>query len=307
MEIIAETNKDNEYEQLKKDNEGKIHISFSEFSKFQVCGHKHLLEKYLKLVVEPPSIHLVFGNSIHKAIEIGIKNKSDKEKRVQVFKEDFTKVMMDTMKDNPDYRHLENYTKEGENIIRYLSTEAILEKYDVIGVEYTLYEQLFGIFYFKGFIDLIVRDKVTGRYVIIDWKTSGQQWDVSKKKKDKIFMAQMRFYKYFFAKKQNIPMSEIDCKYVVLNRLIDKNYHEGGYGKLQPVEIYADEADIEESLKLLAESINNIHIKNSFPKAKLIGKKGSCFFCPYKSNIGLCNGDEKQGVQLLKESRQKAI
>lgn len=117
-------------------------------------------------------------------------------------------------------------------------------------------------------------------------------------------MSQMRFYKYFFSKKEGIPMDQIDCRYVVLNRLKNKKYPEFGFGKLQPVEIFADENDIEESLKLLAETMKSIHILNVFPKAKLIGKKSNCFFCPHKNNIGYCNGDEKQYIQLLQESRR---
>lgn len=282
---------------------GNIHISFSEFSKFQSCGHKHLLEKYLKLVPDTTTIHLIFGNSIHKAIELGIKSKSDVNKRVLIFQEDFTKEMMDKMRDSLEYKKLNQFLLEGENIIRYLSTEKLLKKYEIIGVEYLLYEPLFGIFHFKGFIDLIVRDKKTGRYVIIDWKTSGQEWDVSKKKKDIIFMCQMRFYKYFFSIKENIPFDQIDCRYVVLNRLQDKNYPEGGFGKLQKVEIFADEDDIAQSLELLAQTIKSIHIDNFFSKAKLNNQKGSCFFCPHKNNIGLCNNDEKQYVELLNKSR----
>jgi len=306
MDLInLDVDKDSEYIRLQQENKDKIHISFSEFSKFQSCGHRHLLEKYLKIAEEPTSIHLIFGNSIHKAIEIGIKTNSDKEKRVTTFKEDFTKEMMDKMRDSTEYKNLNQFLVEGENIIRYLSTEKILRKYDIVGVEYALYEPLYGIFYFKGFIDLIVQDKITKRYVIIDWKTSGEAWDVSKKKKDTIFMAQMRFYKYFFSKKQNVPMEEIDCKYVVLNRLKNKKYPEFGFGELQTVEIFADKNDIEESLNLLANTLKSIHIDNMFPKAKLIGQKGNCFFCPHKNNIGYCNGDEQQYVQLLKESRQQ--
>ncbi len=301
--VEKEIDKNEQYKLLQEENGNKIHISFSEFSKFQNCGHQHLIEKYLKLVPDTTSIHLIFGNSIHKAIELGIKNKSDKEKRVEIFREDFTKEMMDKMKDADDYKNLGQFLVEGENIIRYLSTEKILKKYDIVGVEYVLYEPLFGPFYFKGFIDLIVRDKITKRYVIIDWKTSGEEWDVSKKKKDTIFMSQMRFYKYFFSRKENIPMEEIDCKYVVLNRLVNKKYPEFGFGKLQPVEIYADEADIEQSIILMADSLKSIHIDNFFPKAKLNGKKGNCFFCQHKNNIGLCNSDPEQYKHMLKESR----
>lgn len=297
-------NKELEYQNLNTVATGKIHISFSEFSKYQQCGYKHLIEKYLGLVVEPPSIHLIFGNSVHKAIEIGIKTKIDVEKRVNCFREDFYMEMMNKMRDNEDFNKMNSFLDEGENIIRYLSTEKILKKYKVIGVEYPLYEKIFGIFYFKGFIDLIVQDIETGNYVIIDWKTSGEEWDVSKKKKDSVFMCQMKLYKYFFSRKENVPLDKIQCKYVVLNRLKNKKYPEMGYGQLQTVEIYSNPEEIEEALYKVAETIKRIHIDNDFQKAKLIDLKKNCFFCPHKTNFGLCNNSTTQHKEILKESRE---
>lgn len=293
--------KDLHYKQLIEENAGKIHISFSEFSKYQSCGHRHLIEKYLKLVGEETSIHLIFGNSVHKAIEYGIRDKSNVEDRVMAFREDFTKEMRNNLADSPEIKNLDAFLGQGENIIRSLSTEKILKNYDVIGVELPLYEKIFGMFHFKGFIDLILKNKSTGRILIIDWKTSGEQWDVSKKKKDKTFMAQMRLYKYFFAKKQGVEIDEIDCKYVVLNRLKSKKCPELGFGEIQPVEIFSDHADIEDSLTMVAEVVRDIHLKNYFPKAKFMKRTDSCFFCPYKNDFSLCDSDPEQYKRFLSQ------
>jgi ATP-dependent helicase/DNAse subunit B len=54
----------------------KIHISFSEFSLFNQCGHRHLIEKHLKLVEPEFSVHLFFGNAIHSSIEKSLNNGS---------------------------------------------------------------------------------------------------------------------------------------------------------------------------------------------------------------------------------------
>lgn len=291
--------KDQQYLDLIEQNSGKIHISFSEFSKYQSCGHRHLIEKYLKLVEEETSIHLIFGNSIHKAIELGIKDKYDVEKRVLTFREDFTRNMQNNLRESQEYQELNNYLEQGENIIRSLSTEKILDKYDVVGVELPLYEKLYNNFHFKGFIDLILKDKKNERYLIIDWKTSGESWDISKKKKDITFMAQMRLYKYFFARKNNISFEEIDCKYIVLNRLKSKKCPELGFGEIQPVEIFSDSNDIEGSLTEVAQTIQKIHIKNHFPKAKFNSKTSNCFFCPYKNNFSLCDSDPEQYKKML--------
>jgi hypothetical protein len=294
-------NKDQQYLDSIEQSAGKVHISFSEFSKYQSCGHRHLIEKYLKLVGEETSIHLIFGNSIHKAIELGIKEKSSVQERVLNFREDFSREMHNNLKNSPDFNELDNYLNQGENIIKTLSTEKILEKYNIVGVELPLYEKIYGIFHFKGFIDLILQDKKTNRYVIVDWKTSGEAWDVSKKKKDITFMAQMRLYKYFFARKQGVSFDEIDCKYVVLNRLKSKKCPELGYGEIQSVEIFSDVNDIESSLTVVAETMEKIHIQNHFPKAKFEKKTGNCFFCPYKNNFAMCDSDPNQYKKFLSQ------
>jgi hypothetical protein len=294
-------NKDQQYLDSIEQSAGKVHISFSEFSKYQSCGHRHLIEKYLKLVGEETSIHLIFGNSIHKAIELGIKDKSSVEERVLNFREDFSREMHNNLKNSPDFNELDNYLNQGENIIKTLSTEKILEKYNIVGVELPLYEKIYSIFHFKGFIDLILQDKKTNRYVIVDWKTSGEAWDVSKKKKDITFMAQMRLYKYFFARKQGVSFDEIDCKYVVLNRLKSKKCPELGYGEIQSVEIFSDVNDIESSLTVVAETVQKIHIQNHFPKAKFQNKTGNCFFCPYKNNFAMCDSDPNQYKKFLSQ------
>ena len=295
------------YEDLRKANAGLIHISFSELTQYRGCGHKHLLEKYLKLAVSPTSIHLLFGSAIHSALEIGVRDKINLEGRINHFKENFTKEMMDKMMDTKDYADIENFTQQGEHILRLLSTEKILEKYDLIGVEMHLYENLFSNFYFKGFIDLILKDKKTGRILIIDYKTSGSEWDVQKKKKDKIFIAQMRLYKYFYSRKFNVSIEDIDCKYIVLNRLKNKKCPELGFGDIQPVEIFSSNDDIMDAVTLVSETLRDIHINKDFQKAKCVDRKKDCFFCQYKSNPTLCNSNPNQFKFLLDEHRERRI
>jgi hypothetical protein len=297
--------KNKSYEELKKDKAGLIHISYSEFSKYSECGFRHLIEKYLAIVPFTTSIHLIFGNAIHSALEMGLKKNFNLEKRSLHFKEQFVKEMMDNLKETEEYKKVDSFVAQGENILRLLSTEKILEKYELVGVEEPLYEVLMEGFYFKGFIDLILKYKNEPRYLIIDWKTSSEPWDVAKKKKDPIFMSQMPFYKYFYGTKFKVPFENIECKYIVLNRLKSKNCPDLGFGTLQPVEIFSTEKQINESLDLIKETVKKIHVENVFLKAKLVGKKKNCFFCPFKNDLTMCNEDPEQYKELLNEHKNK--
>lgn len=300
--------KTQEYAALKAENANKLHISFSEYSLFNQCGHRHLLEKHLGIIQQPPSIHLYFGNAIHSAIENSLKNNFELDKTIDFFRSTFTKDMMDNMKDTTDFKNnFYDFLEQGDQIIRILDLENIFRDYEIVAIEEALYENLILQYFFKGFIDLVIRHKVTRRYKIVDWKTSGTDWDVNKKMKDEIFLAQMRFYKFFWAKKNNVPLDEIDCGYIVLNRLRDKKDPKSYPGRIQQVNVEAYPDDIKKSLENLANTVKMIHIDKKFPKIKhTTNSTSGCFFCPLKGGKHpLCNSSDSQYKTLLKEHKKK--
>lgn len=282
------------------------HISYSEFSLYNECAHKHLIFKFLNLENQDSSIHLIFGNAIHSSIEKWVKENLDLQERIQYFSYTFRKDMLENLIPKEQMDETENFIIQGVEILKKLDLEIVLGGYEIINVEEPLYEEVYKKFKFKGFIDLVAYNKKTGRYLILDWKTSGEKWDIDKKKKDEIFLCQMRFYKFFWAKKNNVPLSLIDCKYVVLNRLNNKKKPTGGFGELQVVDINSSEEEIFFSLKKLAETIRKIHIENIFPKIKIIGnEKKSCMFCKFKGGIHpLCNSKYNQYVELLNNRKK---
>lgn len=302
----TQADKAQEYKSLKTENSDKVHISFSEFSLFNQCGHRHLLEKHLGILQQPPSIHLYFGNAVHASIENGLKGNLEIEGIVDFFRTTFAKDMMDNMKETADFKNdFYNFLDQGEQILRVLGLNQIFEEYEIVAIEEALYENVLLKYYFKGFIDLVVRHKITKRYKIIDWKTSGADWNINKKKKDEIFLAQMRFYKFFWAKKNNISLNEIDCGYVVLNRLTNKKDPKSTPGNIQRVNIDATNEEIKSSLEKLAITIKMIHIDKVFPKIKNISGFGGCIFCPLKGGRHpLCNSSNTQYKTILKEHKK---
>ena len=309
---------------FRKMSEGKklgyIHISFSEFSLFKQCGHKHLIQKYLGIDTDPPSIHLFFGNAIHEAIEKTFEEQYSQEKRVSYFKAKFRKDMLENMSDSPEINELKDFTEQGENILRILDVHGILKDYELISVEEPLYECMYGNFYFKGFIDLVVKHRKTGRIVIIDWKTSSMPWNMFWKNKDQVFLMQMKLYKYFWARKNNIDLTQIDTKYIVLNRLKDKKKPELGFGDVVDVPMASTMGEIRKALEELAITVKNIHIDNHFPKSKYIldfhnqptqdmsgnylTDEKPCKFCKYKGGKHpLCNSFPEQSKTLLLEHK----
>src|ERR1035437_7033788 len=149
-------NKEQLYQKMNLERSGKIHISFSEFSLFNECGHKHLIFKHLKLDEQPQSIHLFFGNAIHAAIETSFLGQTSLPARIELFRSTFRKNMLDNLKEDVSFKEVDDYIDQGENILKTLDAESIFNDYEVVSVEEDLYEPVFGNFYFKGFIDLML-------------------------------------------------------------------------------------------------------------------------------------------------------
>lgn len=301
--------KDLNYSTLNNKYDNKIHISFSEFNLFNQCGHRHLVEKHLKLTEQSLTVHLLFGNAMHATLEKTLKEVAGLKKRIDFFKRTFAKDMLDYMKNEPGFQQeLKDFLKQGEDLLNILSIEDIFKKYKIISVEEPLLEHVYGEFYFKGFIDLVVQDRETGIYIIIDWKTSSQRWNVNKKLKDESFLSQMRFYKYFWARKNEINLDDIGCEYIVLNRLKNKKKPESGSGGIQYVKVESTKEEIYESLEKLADTVKNIHITRRFKKIKDIPGKEffGCMFCKLKGGRHpLCNNNKNQDRQLMLENKTK--
>ena len=304
--MANKVSKSQEYLELKPSDDKKVHISFSEYSLFNQCGHRHLLEKHLNIIQQPPSIHLYFGNAVHSAIESSLKSDYDINAMVEFFKTTFSKDMMDNMKETPEFKNeFYNFLAQGEEILRILDIERIFHDYEIVSIEEALYENVHLHYYFKGFIDLVIRHKATKRYKIVDWKTSGTDWNVKKKLGDEIFLGQMRFYKFFWARKNQVQLDEIDCGYVVLNRLRDKKDPKSYPGRIQEIDVDSTTEEIKSSLEKLAMSIKMIHIDKEFPKIKITSGVGGCIFCPLKGGKHpLCNSNKNQHKTILKEYKK---
>ena len=96
-------------------------------------------------------------------------------------------------------------------------------KYDeLVAIEQPINTKIADNVNFVGFIDLIVRDKSTGRYRVIDFKTSTKGWS-KYQKKDPVKNAQILLYKKFYAELLSISEDLIDVEFIILKRKIAEN------------------------------------------------------------------------------------
>ena len=210
----------------------KKHVSFSEIKNWKECSYRHKLTYIDKIDMFKPSPYLDFGTAVHEGCEFLLEGKEvDREKILA----DITTAWDKHGFGEPEwyekmpgwYKHVpvEEWCNWAENM--WNDVPAFLDsqfpEWDFVAAEETLYEDIPGsTVKFKGFIDAVIKvpkKRGTGvNYWIIDWKTAQAYGWRRQKKQDILMTAQLILYKYFWARKHNIPIKDIRCGFVLLKR-----------------------------------------------------------------------------------------
>ena len=213
-------------------------VSFSQYSLFNQCPHQWYLKYVKKLRDDKPSIHLVFGTSMHETLQLFFDTmyrktlkKAEQLDLIGDFKERFLRVYKETLEKNKgahfsSSEEMREFFDDGVAIIdwflkkraKYFSKKGT----ELIGIEIPLQTQaLKGIdnVMMNGFIDFVLYDKVLNRYTIYDIKTSTRGWG-DKEKKDQTKINQILLYKKFFSQLKGVPEEDIDVVFFIVKRKI---------------------------------------------------------------------------------------
>lgn len=290
------------------ENKEELHkLSHSKLATFNSCPWKYKLKYIDKIKLSKPSIHAIFGTVTHKVIQewlTVIYTKSEKEGMKINFRELFKDYLKEEL--------IKESEKEGINLKEYFTKEQILDFYEgtinllyylrkkrssyftlkgweLVGVEIPLeceYEHNGKTILFGGFIDLILKNKKTNVYEIIDLKTSKSGWYDSQKK-DPMKKAQVHFYKHFYSKQFNVSIDKIKVYFLILKRepYVFQDMPLKYISKFVPA---AGTVSVKKSLKIINNYINNI-FKDDTSYIKI---DTDCRFCEYNSN-NYCNKSER--------------
>lgn len=281
-------------------------VSFSQFSKFLNCNQQWKLDYLDGLRVYEGNLNTCFGTAIHNTIQLYIKTlytdgviAADSLNAIEIFNKSFLEEINKEKKAivyTDD--ELKEFQYDGEDILKAVLSTANrikhfpVEKYEFIGTEFPLTINLRGSLDFIAFVDLILKNKETGRYKIFDFKTSTSGWN-SYMKEDDAKVSQVLLYKVFYAKKFNIPLSLIDVEFFILKR---KLYEKVAYpqSKIQIFTPNDSKSEVMRALDMFAEFVNagftsegDYNIGGTFPKNPGKAKKN----CKYCSHLGTrCDG-----------------
>lgn len=218
----------------KKKPSGKKVVSFSQYSKWFKCPHYWYLDYVKGLRTYEHNLTLSYGNAIHEVLqeyaETLYKKGLVKASSLDLKGMFIDKYIKEIVEEKITYteEELEDFVTDGIALIEEFLTLAIrlehfpADKFEFLGVEDEINMPLINNVEYWGYLDLVLKEKSTGRIKIIDFKTARVGWNAYQME-DLAKTSQLVLYKALYSKKHNIPVTKIDVEFFILKRKLYEN------------------------------------------------------------------------------------
>lgn len=279
-------------------------VSYSQYGMYSTCQHQYKLNYIDKLGTSSANIHTIFGSAMHETIQHFL------DVMYNVSKKQALTLNLEQMLYNKLVEHftqekekmegrfpctqeeIGEFYDDGKKILSYF-TKKLDNLYSKTGFELVAIEQVLNAeikpgVHFIGFIDILLKDKTTQEYIIIDLKTSTRGWN-KYQKNDKVKTSQMLLYKKFYSEKYEIPLDKIKVEYQILKRKISENF-EYPIPRISKFVPANGKPSVNKAWNDFINFVNSVYdeggsvIQESFPYNK--GKH--CDWCEFKER-GLCS------------------
>ena len=213
-------------------------VSYSQFSQWDKCPYTWKLNYVDKAETFKGNIYTLFGSAIHETLQaylVCYYERTIKEADALPL-DDILKYRMEenfkvSKKQHGDefevtLEDMKSFFQDCINIITEFKKRKSgyfpKKNTELVGIEVSLNYGLPNNMQFKGYMDVVLHNKVTGRVKIIDIKTATMGWN-KYMKADKNKTNQLLLYKQFFSKERDIPIDKIDVEYLILKRKLYEN------------------------------------------------------------------------------------
>jgi len=278
-------------------------ISYSQFSMYLQCPKKWEQEYALNKREYEQSIHTIFGTSIHEVVQnyLTVMYSQTAKKADEIdLSSDLQSRMVNLYKEAAEKtghfstpEQLHEFWLDGVTILEYIKRKRSVyfssRDEELVGIEVELDVPLIKGIKFRGFVDIILRDKRTGRIRVIDLKTSTAGWN-KYQKADKTKTAQLLLYKEFYAKQFGVDVEMIDVEYIILRRKIN----EDGDFPMKRIQTFSPASGKPSRNKVGAElsqfiekAFNEDGTYNTQTEYPAIASS-ACKYCKYKDDQTIC-------------------
>lgn len=279
---------------------GKKTISYSQLTMFLTCPYSWKLKYIDKIKIDKPSIHLVFGTSMHVLLQNYIKelylNKEllaedidVSDQLVTIMVEEYKKTKTQTNISFSSSDELKLFHKQGLDIYNFIKKHRSdyfpLSNCELVGIELPLLVEVDGNenVLFLAYIDYALYSPVDNMIFLKDIKTSTNGWDDAQKS-DASKIAQLNLYKKYFSKQYKIPLDNIDTEYFIVKRIIkeDAMFPQKRVQLFSPasgkVSLNKSERDMTRFVTTAFDRDGNYNIDVEYDKAL----NSSCSWCQYR-------------------------
>ena len=214
-------------------------ISYSQFSQWDKCPYTWKLNYVDKAETFKGNIYTLFGSAIHETLQaylVCYYERTIKEADnlplhdiLQYRMEHNYKISKEQHGDDFDVslEEMKEFFQDGCTIIdEFLKRKSGYfpkKNTELVGIEIGLNHKVTDNIDFRGYMDVVIHNKTTGRVKIIDIKTSTMGWN-KYMKADKNKTNQLLLYKYFMSEEREIPIDKIDVEYLILKRRLYENF-----------------------------------------------------------------------------------
>lgn len=282
-------------------------VSYSQYSLYNQCQHRWYLDYVKGYKLFEPSIYLTFGTSFHEVFQeylTTIYTESDKKGKEIDFRKRLQERMYENYKQDlqkNSNRHftsrddLYEFIEDGVEILEWIRSHRAayfsLKNCELIGIEVPLLQpitdQVPNVF-LLGYIDLILKHKNTGKYYVLDIKTSTRGWK-DKEKKDQVKLNQVLFYKHFYSKELKVSEDDIDVEFFIVRRKLFEGA-EFPIKRVQQFKPTQGKRKVKDAYESLAGFVKEVFTADGvYVEKKYAKNTESCKWCPYKNKPELCN------------------
>ena len=215
----------------------KNKISYSQISMYGDCPLRWKLNYVDRLSISESGIHLIFGTAMHEVLQAylevmyfdTVKN-ADKLPLEEMLRDnlikEFKKAEEADGKPPSTKKELGEFFQDGCNIIDFFKKRRGQyfgkNEWELIGCEVPIDLELKNNIRMIGYLDIVLKSKITNKIKIIDIKTSTQGWN-KWMKMDKNKTQQLLLYKEFYSRQYNHPVKDIDIEYFIVKRKLWEN------------------------------------------------------------------------------------
>lgn len=228
--------------------------SFSRVNGYDQCKYYWYL-RYLENRKGEQNIYAIFGKFCHKVLEKYAKYELKNYELAEYYSNHYEEEVINLVHDMPDETVQKYY---GLGLDYFQNCDLDLEKYEILGVELECNFKI-GDYNFVGYIDLLLRDKITRDIIVQDHKSSeypiGKRGGIKKKKEKDYLLYKRQLYLYCQ------PVFE---KYGEQVKFIQWNY----FKERQWLTLPFIQEEYEEALQWASNTIKEIYKETEFPETK---------------------------------------